>query len=158
MAALPDALLDEALDRTPVARLALTAADRRPEALPIVFARVGRTLFSPIDGKPKASARPARLAHLERQPEVSLVLDHYEDDWDALWWIRLDARASVAEGAHANWDAAVAALRAKYPQYGTTPLFRGEPVLVCLAIARVRWWAPRGEDGVRAWLARQPSA
>lgn len=140
----------------PVARLALTAAGGRPEALPIVFARVGRTLFSPIDGKPKSTNRPARLAHLERRPAVTLVIDHYDEDWQRLWWIRLDAHAVIAEGAHADWDGAVQALHRKYPQYGATAMFVGDPVLVCLPITRVRWWAPGGEAGIRRWLDTEP--
>ncbi|MCB1747930.1 MAG: pyridoxamine 5'-phosphate oxidase family protein [Gammaproteobacteria bacterium] len=151
--ALPDELLHALLDRMAVARLGLSTADGRPEVLPIVCARVGQTLFSPVDGKPKAHARLARLAHLEREPRVALVFDHYDADWRQLWWIKLEADAVIARGAHAAWEAAVAALRAKYPQYATTPLFLGEPTLVVLPWQRVRWWAAGGLGGLEAWLA-----
>ncbi len=152
MDALPDDVLHRVLDRMPVARLAVSTG-AIPEAMPIVFARVGRTLFSPIDGKPKSSARPARIAHISRHPAVTLVLDHYDEDWSRLWWIRLGADATVAEGAHVDWDAAVEALRLKYPQYATTPMFRDEPLLIAMPWTRVRWWAAAGRGGIDRWLA-----
>lgn len=146
-------LLHRVVDRMPVARLALRGAGDRPEALPIVFARVGDTLYSPIDGKPKRAGRLARLDYLERAPAVSLVLDHYAVDWRELWWVKLDAEARIAHARDPAWDAAVAALRTKYPQYATTPLFSGEPTLIVLPWQRVRWWAASGEPGLRRWLA-----
>jgi PPOX class probable F420-dependent enzyme len=154
--ALPPDLLHALLDRVPVARLGLVTADGRPEVLPIVCARVGEALFSPVDGKPKASARLARLGHLEREPRVSLVFDHYDADWRQLWWVKLDADAGIARGAHPDWALAEAALRAKYPQYATTPLFLGEPTLIVLPWRRVRWWAVGGIDALGAWLAQAP--
>ncbi|MEQ8233380.1 MAG: TIGR03668 family PPOX class F420-dependent oxidoreductase [Gammaproteobacteria bacterium] len=153
MPALAEPLLQALLDAMPVARLALIAGGQRPEALPIVFARVGSTLYSPVDGKPKKAGRLARLAHLERQPAVGLTLDHYAADWRDLWWLKLDVQASVAVDDAPGWDAAVAALRVKYPQYRETPLFRGEPTLIVMPWTRVRWWAADGEAGLRRWLA-----
>lgn len=152
---LPETLLHALLDRMPVARLALIDGDGRAEAMPIVFARVGARLFSPIDGKPKKHGRLARLAHLERNPAVNLVLDHYAADWAELWWVKLDAEASIAtDGGDPEWQAAVGALRTKYPQYATTPLFTGVPTLIVLPWSRVRWWAAGGSDAVAEWLAR----
>lgn len=156
MEALPDELLHRVIDRMPVARLAVTTTTDAPDAMPIVFARVGRTLFSPIDGKPKKSARPARLAHIAKHPAVTLVLDHYDEDWSRLWWIRLGGEAVIAEGEHRDWDAGVQALQLKYPQYATTPMFKGEPVMIALAWARVRWWAPGGRAGFERWLEAEP--
>jgi len=79
--------------------------------MPIVFARAEGALWMPIDGKPKrGDRRPARLAQLERAPGVMLVLDHYDDDWSRLWWIRLRCTASVITGKHPAWGAAEAAL------------------------------------------------
>ena len=155
MAALPDTLVHALLDATPVARLALLGANERPEALPIVFARVADVLYSPVDGKPKKSARLARLAHLERHPAVTLTLDHYADDWQTLWWLKLDVSASVVVDDAPGWDDAVAALRGKYSQYATTPLFRGEPTLVVMPYTRVRWWSATGEAGLAHWLAQR---
>ena len=142
----------------PVARLAVIDGKGSPEAMPIVFARVGDSLFSPIDGKPKKHGRPARLRHIERNPSVMLVLDYYAAHWERLWWIRINAKASVADGRHDDWDEAVEALRVKYPQYQTTPMFLDHPVLICMQRERVRWWAPGGEESLKAWLRSESSA
>ena len=141
---LPAHLLASVFDREPVARLAVIDDAGVPDVMPIVFARVGTRLFSPIDGKPKKSGRLARLRHIERCPRVGLVIDRYAADWQALWWIRLSAEATIAVGDDADWDAAVMALQVKYPQYRTTPLFTGDPTLICLAPLTVRWWAATG--------------
>lgn len=152
MSGLAPALLDTLLDAMPVARLALEADAGRPEALPLVYARVATRLYSPIDGKPKQSSRLSRLAHLQRTPEVSLLLDHYADDWSALWWVKLDVTACVLDAQAPDFDAAVAALAAKYPQYGEIPMFKDAPTLIGFDTRRVRWWAARGEAGLRDWL------
>lgn len=136
----------------PVARLAVIDGKGRPDVMPIVFARVGETLFSPIDGKPKRHGRPARLAHIARNPAITLVLDHYGEAWNSLWWIRINTDAVIAEGQHDDWDAAVAALSGKYPQYQSTPMFLDHPVLICMAWDRIRWWAAEGAASLEAWL------
>ncbi len=123
---LPEAEIEARLDAWPVARLATIAADGRPHLVPIVFARSGGALWSPVDGKPKRDAALARLRNIERDARVALLLDHYDPDWSHLWWIRVDGRASL----HAGDTAAEVALRAKYPQYATTPLFRNGALLV----------------------------
>jgi len=150
---LPSELLADVLDTMPVARLAVIDAAGRPDTMPIVFARVGDWLFSPIDGKPKKHPRLARLAHIRQHPQVTLTLDHYGDDWQSLWWIRLEVEAHIAVGSHACWDEAVTALTDKYPQYQTTPLFLGEPTLIALERQALRWWAASGVDGVANWLS-----
>lgn len=155
---LAPALLDALLDRMAVARLAVVAEDGAPEALPIVFARVDDTLFSPIDGKPKTHARLARLARIAAEPRVGLVLDHYAADWRELWWLRLRAQAVADRGAHPLFAQAVAALQTKYPQYRETPLFKHEPCMIVMRWTDTRWWAAAGEAGLERWLARPPGA
>lgn len=144
MTPIPAHLLASIFDREPVARLAVIDDDGVPEVMPIVFARVATRFFSPIDGKPKKSGRLARLRRIERCPRVGLVIDRYAADWRALWWIRIAAQASIAVGQDADWDAAVTALRSKYPQYRTTALFEGEPTLICFEPLTVRCWAAAG--------------
>lgn len=141
MSGLAPQLLAQHLDNAAVARLAVIDDDGGPDVMPIVFARVASQLFSPIDGKPKRHGRLARLRHIEARPRVGLVIDHYDHDWRSLWWIRITAIAHIAVGHHPSWDAAVAALLTKYPQYQATPLFSGEPTLICFEPVSVRSWA-----------------
>lgn len=153
MKALPATLLEGVLDCMPVARLALLDLDGNPEALPIVFARVGDSLWSPIDGKPKGPAgQLGRLARLERAPRVMLVLDHYDEHWRDLWWVRLKATTEILGDKHPDWLAAIDALNLKYPQYQSTPMFKDEPTMLRFTWGGVGWWAADGVAGIERWL------
>lgn len=155
MKPLPAEVLNAILDIMPVARLALRDLEDRPEALPIVFARVEASLWSPIDGKPKGPASAlGRLARIERAPQVMLVLDHYAEDWSELWWIRLKAEAVISNDKHPDWVPAMNALTAKYPQYQSTPMFKDEPTMLRITWRAVGWWAASGRDGLERWLRR----
>ncbi len=130
--------IDDLLARWPVGRLVTLRADGAPVPVPVVFARVGDALFSPIDGKPKADGVLARERHIAADPRVALLLDRYADDWEALWWLRVEGRAeTVPAAAHPR---ALGALRAKYPQYARVPLSHGEPRLLRISIDRITSW------------------
>ena len=72
-----------------VARLATIDPDGRPHVVPIVFALEGETLYSAVDRKPKRSQTLRRIENARARPDVTVLVDHYEDDWARLWWIRL---------------------------------------------------------------------
>ena len=80
-----------------VARLATVRADGRPHLVPICFALDGDIAYSVVDAKPKTSLALRRLENVRQTPAVSLLIDHYTEDWSALWWIRLDGTATVVE-------------------------------------------------------------
>jgi PPOX class probable F420-dependent enzyme len=106
--------------RARVARLATITPDGRPHLVPIVFALRGDTVYSAVDAKPKRTPELARLANIGADPRASVLADHYEEDWAALWWARGDGRARVLEpGAHEATDA-IARLRERYPQQRVT--------------------------------------
>ncbi len=136
--------IERILGEWPVARLATLAPDGRPELVPIVFARSGGALWSPIDGKPKRGGELARVRNVRRDSRVSLLLDHYDADWSKLWWLRIQGEAEVVTGDSAEARAAAEALRAKYPQYarGVTPLFAGPPTLIRVRVAKAFGWRP----------------
>ena len=87
---------------TPVARLATVRPDGRPHVVPVVFVLVGDVVYTAIDAKPKKSSRLQRLVNLSAEPRCSLLVDHYEDDWSRLWWVRADGEAAVVEQAAAT--------------------------------------------------------
>ena len=104
-----------------VARLATTNPGLGVDIVPITFALLsGDRVVSIVDQKPKSTTRLRRLANIRAHPEVTVLVDHYEDDWERLWWVRLRGTASViAEG-----DAFVEArdaLVGRYPQYSQAP-------------------------------------
>ncbi|HEV7536536.1 MAG TPA: TIGR03668 family PPOX class F420-dependent oxidoreductase, partial [Acidimicrobiia bacterium] len=103
----------------PVARLATVGPDGRPHLVPCCFAVDGDVAYSIVDHKPKRSAALRRLDNIAANPAVCLLVDHYEDDWTALWWVRFDGHARVVVDGPEH-AAAVAVLCAKYPQYRAT--------------------------------------
>ena len=70
----------------------------------------------PFDGKPKrhAAIETAR-EHSRRTPACSLLIDHYEEDWRALWWVRVDGHASVVRREEAGFAGALAAASRQVP-------------------------------------------
>jgi PPOX class probable F420-dependent enzyme len=107
--------------RAPVARLATVAADGGPHLVPVVFALQDEVVYTAVDAKPKTTHRLRRLANIERNPRVSLLVDHYAEDWTQLWWVRIDGIAAIhhdGPAMHAGRDL----LRSKYAQYQSVPL------------------------------------
>lgn len=98
--------------RQPVARLA-TSDGAQPHIVPVVFCEFGGAFYIPIDGKRKSGRPLKRVANIERNPAVSLLMDEYRDDWSRLRWLRIDGTAEVV----AITPELAAALTAKYPQY-----------------------------------------
>ncbi|MGZ4272517.1 MAG: TIGR03668 family PPOX class F420-dependent oxidoreductase, partial [Solirubrobacteraceae bacterium] len=79
-----------------VARLATADAGGRPHLVPVVFAVEGDRIYTVVDAKPKRTTSLRRLANVLENPQVALLVDHYDDsDWDALWWARADGRGRV---------------------------------------------------------------
>ena len=103
--------------RSPVLRLATAGADGRPHLVPCTFAVHGSgRVVTGIDNKPKSSSNLRRIRNISENPRVSLLVDHYSDDWSRLWWVRADGTAvvEVTGAEHAeHWEL----LRSKYPQY-----------------------------------------
>ena len=120
-----------------VARLATVGADGRPHIVPITFALDELTLYFAVDSKPKKTTNLKRLRNIAANPAVSILIDHYEDDWNRLWWVRLDGDARVvADGAEAQ--KAIRILAARYSQYRMSA--PAGPV-VAIAIAAMTGWS-----------------
>jgi PPOX class probable F420-dependent enzyme len=104
------------LSSAQVAVLASVRPDGRAHAVPIVFAIDGDHLYTAVDHKPKSTTRLARLENIAANPQVSVLAQHYNDDWEQLWWVRADGEAVVLESAD-HRQKAVDLLMAKYAQY-----------------------------------------
>lgn len=102
-----------------VARLATAGADGMPHLVPITFAVDGDRVYFAVDAKPKSTKRLRRLRNIEENPQVSLLVDEYDEDWSQLWWVRADGRARVLSG---SVDRPLDLLRARYPQYADVAL------------------------------------
>jgi PPOX class probable F420-dependent enzyme len=108
--------------------------------VPIVFAVEGDTLYSAVDRKPKRSSRLRRIENARASPDVTILVDHYEDDWSRLWWIRLRGRARVLDEGPEH-ERALELLREKYPQYQSEP---PEGPVLAVDVTEVREWSSRG--------------
>ena len=105
--------------------------------MPIVFALENHTLYTAVDAKPKRSRTLRRIENARRNPQVTVLVDEYDEDWSRLWWARLRGRARVLdEGDEARH--ALELLREKYEQYAETA-----PEVPVLAVDVDEWrsWA-----------------
>jgi PPOX class probable F420-dependent enzyme len=101
-----------------VGHLATAGADGAPHVVPVCYALDDDAVYFVADAKPKR--RPARtlqrLVNLRANPRAALVVDEWDEDWTRLAWVLVRGPAAIVEddGLHA---AALASLRARYPQY-----------------------------------------
>jgi PPOX class probable F420-dependent enzyme len=122
--------------RSPIARLATITPDGVPHLVPVVFAVHGDLVYTAVDAKPKTTQRLRRLTNIESNPHVSLLVDHYANDWTQLWWVRVDGVAAIhRDGAVLHTGHLL--LRAKYPQYQTVPL---DGPVIAVTVARWSSW------------------
>ena len=142
------------LEQSRHAILGTTAADGRPRLVPMVFA-VGAAatsadddstvLYSALDEKPKSVSDPRRLARVRDivdRPNVSVLVDRWDEDWSRLGWLRLDGRATLLEPGGPDAEehgAAVRLLRERYVQYATHRL--EERPMLRIEIDRVVEWS-----------------
>lgn len=130
--------------------LATVSPDGQPRLVPICFVpdQVRPVIYSPLDEKAKSVADPrdlARVRDLLRDPRVTVLVDTWDEDWSRLRWLRCEGTASVLEptgddaAAHRG---AVAALRAKYPQYATHDL--AHRPMIRIDLERATSWAASG--------------
>ncbi|MEA2428692.1 MAG: hypothetical protein QOF37_2320 [Thermoleophilaceae bacterium] len=96
-----------------VAHLATAGLTGQPHVVPVTFAIDGDWLYTAVDHKPKRTTALKRLANIEQNARVALLVDEYSDDWSRLWWARADGSALV----HERHERAVELLVARYEQY-----------------------------------------
>ncbi len=135
---------DEAIARVRearVGRLATVRPDGRPHVVPFVFAMVesGSDLrvYWAVDAKPKKRGAIQRIENIRANPEIEFVVDGYDEDWAALWWVRLTGRARVVASPEER-TRALMALIDKYSQYIAEP-----PVgtVIAIEVDRVTGWS-----------------
>ena len=106
-----------------------------------MFALADDVVYSAVDSKPKRTRTLRRIENARRRPYVTLLVDHYDEDWSRLWWVRLRGHARVLDrGAEA--ERALALLRAKYRQYRDAG-----PTAPVLAVDVLEWRGWSAEEG-----------
>lgn len=136
-----------------IGRLATVTPEGQPHVVPLCFTVHGDDIFSVVDFKPKSTIDLARLENVRANPNVSLVVDHYEEDrWDRLWWVRADGAARVVESG-VDHTTAIQLLRKKYPQYASR---RPTGPVIAITVRRLTGWSASSATARSSLLARQP--
>ena len=94
-----------------------------------------------MDHKPKTTANLRRLRNIRENPRVALLADYYAEDWVALWWVRVDGRASIIEDETAMRHQ-IDMLAERYEQYRRT-----RPAGPVTALEAGRWTGWAGHIG-----------
>ena len=125
-----------------VARLGTADAAGQPLVVPICYAFDGRHCYSAIDAKPKRQppGRLKRVRNIRENSRVSLLVDHYDEDWSRLRYIVLQGRADLlSEGVEFTY--AVDLLLEKYAQYRAMSLDRNSGLVIKITPERVIQWS-----------------
>ncbi len=132
-------MIDARVGAARVARLATRNPSGAVDVVPITFALVGdATILTAVDHKPKRTTRLQRLANIRHDPRVTVLVDHYEEDWSRLWWVRLHGTATVVDEPAPDL---LTPLVEKYAQYRDHP--PAGPAIV-VAVRDVREWSGTG--------------
>lgn len=99
-----------------VAVLGTVDASGAPHLVPITFAVEGDTVWSAVDEKPKRSPSLRRHANLRSHPAAGLLVQHWDEDWAVLWWVRADGTA-ILHDAVETVERVRELLQEKYDQY-----------------------------------------
>jgi len=125
-----------------VAHLATADQYARPHVVPIVFVLDDDHLYFPLDRKPKREDdwhMLRRVRNIETNGRVSIVVDHYDEDWTKLAWVLLEGVATILETGDER-DVAAATLERKYDQYRNGGL-TDRPVVRVQIERAVQWSA-----------------
>ena len=138
---MPENAIADRLRHARVARLATCDPEARPHAVPVCFAYDGQTFYTPVDRKPKRAGveKLARVRNIERNPEVALLVDEYQEDWGRLWYILVRGRAGILYTGpeHAR---ALEHLRHKYAQYASIQLLPADAPVIRITPDKIISW------------------
>src|ERR1700722_16817950 len=104
-----------------VARLGTVTPDGRPHLVPVCFALLDEIIYTAVDAKPKSTLNLRRLHNIEATPATCLLVDHYDENWTQLWWVRVDGSSRVV-GSVPEAERARNGLTAKYAQCDSVAL------------------------------------
>jgi PPOX class probable F420-dependent enzyme len=131
-----DEWVADALRTARVARLGTVDGDGAVRLVPVCFALVEGFVVSAVDHKPKRTGQLRRLDDMRGSGSATVLVDHYDEDWSQLWWVRVRGRAEVLTDG-ADRDDALDALVAKYAQYREV---RPAGAVWRVATDELRWW------------------
>lgn len=139
---MPNLSAEEARERFTgerVAHMATVDAHGRPHVVVHTFAASGDWVFHAVDHKPKRAPELRRLDNIRAHPDVTVLVDHYDDaEWERLWWVRADGVAHIFEPGDDLWAEPIELLAEKYEQYREHP---PEGPVIAVEVTRWSGWA-----------------
>jgi len=129
------------LQEARVARLATADVEGRPHLVPVCYAYNGHSFYTALDRKPKRGApeKLARVQNILANPNVSLLIDEYHEDWEKLWYILIRGTAEVLSEGTEHTEA-LRLLREKYAQYRTGGLLPDGARIIRIVPTRIVTW------------------
>lgn len=132
------------LETAGVGHLATAGAEGAPHVIPVCFTTDGRCIYSVLDQKPKRAplTRLRRIRNIQANPQVALLIDHYEEDWTRLWYLLVSGTAELLVEGDERVQA-IGMLRDKYQQYRVMDI-DPNPVIKITPTRVVSWGAGSG--------------
>lgn len=129
------------LEAARVARLGTADARNWPHLVPVCFVYDGDAFYTPLDLKPKRAApeQLARVRHIRARPQVAVLIDEYQEDWERLWYILVRGVADLLGDTNEEYEKACSLLKKKYPQYRAGYFSEGAPMIRILPRRTVFW-------------------
>lgn len=124
-----------------IARMATVDKSGKPLVLPICYAYDGNYIYTPIDKKPKrvAPMELNRIKNIVNNPNVSVVIDRYYEDWTRIAYIIIHCTAEVIDGGK-EYRESLRILSEKYRQYKHMKLSQlGLPVIKIIPNRFISW-------------------
>lgn len=131
-----------------IARFATADALGAPHLVPLCYARVGECLYFVVDAKPKHPGGLAlkRMRNIAANPAVAVIVDDYAEDWTTLAFLSIRGRAEVVTNEREQ-ARALAALRARYPQYRAMVLEGAAHPVIRITPTHAHFWRARSPTG-----------
>jgi PPOX class probable F420-dependent enzyme len=123
------------VNRRRIGHLATAGHSGRPHIVPVCFVADADVLYTAIDEKPKSGHFLKRVRNILENPDVTFLVDHYEEDWSRLGWIRIDGTAELLSDGPER-DEAIHLLRHRYEQYRAMQL----SAVIAIRVRQVRSW------------------
>ncbi len=124
-----------------IARMATVDKSGKPLVLPICYAYDGNCIYTPIDKKPKRTSamKLKRIKNIVTNPNVSLVIDRYYEDWTRIAYIVIHGTAEVLDRGEEYLES-LRILSERYRQYKRMKLSQlGLPVIKITPNRFISW-------------------
>jgi len=127
-----------------VGHLATCNLSLEPLVVPFCYVFHDEVIYSSIDEKPKRRKPLSlrRIINIEANPNVCIVIDHYEENWSKLRFIIVQGKAKLLQSGKEHQQA-INQLRKKYPQYRFMNL-QTRPVIKIVPTRMTVWKAENG--------------